>query len=402
MLLDNRYQILEKIGFGASGSVYRALDHRLGKEVAIKKTGRLTDNETDVVKSLESRFFPHITDVVTCDIYSYLVMDLMKGTTLSKVCRDRSPTKEQIINWGIDVATAIKGLHSLSPSMIYMDCKPDNLILCEDGIIRPVDIGSIYICDSSDIRRIGGTAAFASPEQKSCGQIDIRTDVYGLGMTLYYLATGSKKEYRNRKGELDILKANPSLGRPLAEVIAKATSFSPDRRFPNMDEMIKALEGSRVSSLRSYLSAFIRHSFRLLYKASFAFFSIFSFYTFAADKNILYLLLGSLLMSAIVIRGADRKRSLEIREDLFLGTGKKILSAVLLLSLLTARADKSMAAEIPAGIPSSPSYILYDSRGDKCLYYGSRLVTDKEDMIIKIPVSSLTQGSCPLIVSVAP
>ena len=97
-------------------------------------------------------------------------MDLLTGSPLSKVCKNNPPTKEQMINWGIDVATAIKGLHSLSPSMLYMDCKPDNLILCEDGSVRPVDIGSIYICDSSDKRRISGTAAFAAPEQKSCGQ----------------------------------------------------------------------------------------------------------------------------------------------------------------------------------------------------------------------------------------
>lgn len=400
--MDNRYQILKKIGSGASGSVYLALDHRLGKKVAVKKTGKLTDNETDVVKSLESHSFPHITDVITCDIYSYLVMDLLTGSPLSKVCKNNPPTKEQMINWGIDVATAIKGLHSLSPSMLYMDCKPDNLILCEDGSVRPVDIGSIYICDSSDRRRISGTAAFAAPEQKSCGQIDIRTDIYGLGMTLYYLAAGAKKEYRNPKGELDILKINPSLGRPLADVIAKATSLKPSGRFPNMDEMIKALEGARISSLRLCLATLIKRSFRLLYKASFALFSLLSFLTFKEGSDLLFLILGILLMSGIIAGSADSERVLEIHEDIFLGSGKKILSAVLLLILLTAKGDRSLAAEYPSTDQATTSYVLYDSQGDKCLYYGTHAVSNDRDLTIKIPVSSLTQGSYPSVITVAP
>ena len=140
--------------------------------------------------------FPGIVDVVEQEEERFLIMEWIEGETLAvQMERDGAFAEETVIEIGICLAKAIQKLHQMQPPLLYLDCKPSNVMKDSDGKIRLIDFGSALEAHTPVTKGISASPGYAAPEQlsreteKRC--VDVRTDVFGLGRTLYALLCGA-------------------------------------------------------------------------------------------------------------------------------------------------------------------------------------------------------------------
>ncbi len=253
--IGGQYKIIQEIGRGGMSIVYQAEDLRLGtgKLWAIKEftySGSATEKaerlaslrkEAELMKMFDHPRLPRIVNIIEQDETLYLVMDFIEGVSLDKVVEGLGALpQDAVINWGKQLCEALYYLHSQKPPIIYLDMKPSNIMLKTDDTIRLIDFG--ISASSGKTEEIFGTPGYAAPEQTSeSAQLDARTDIYSLGVTLHHLLTG--------KNPLDpplsvepIRRYNPQLSRALEWVIMKCTQLDPGNRFNSCAEIYYALD----------------------------------------------------------------------------------------------------------------------------------------------------------------
>jgi serine/threonine protein kinase/tetratricopeptide (TPR) repeat protein len=197
----SHYNILEKLGEGGMGIVYKAHDSRLGRDVAIK----FLSSELSVSAAEQERFrlearaassvnHPSICtihDIGTHDGHLYFVMELVEGTTLL----DIAGTMDEIPCLRI-IKQAAEGLGAAhAKHIIHRDIKSSNIMRTVDGRVKIMDFGLAKISGRSDLTTVGstvGTMAYLSPEQARGEQVDQRADIYSLGVVLFELLTGAR------------------------------------------------------------------------------------------------------------------------------------------------------------------------------------------------------------------
>jgi serine/threonine-protein kinase len=260
-LVDNKYEILAKVGEGGMSCVYLARDQRLNKQWAIKEvkqTGNRRQDEliaqsfiteANMMKKLDHPMLPRIVDIVTQDASIFVVMDYVEGQSLEQIVKQHGPQpQESVIAWGKDLSQALEYLHSCSPPIIYRDMKPANVMLKPDGTVRIIDFGiARELKEQQADEKVGdttmlGTRGYAAPEQfGGIGQTDRRTDIYCLGATLYNLLTG--KSPADPPYEMyPIRQIDSALSPGLEKIIATCTQQNPDARYQSCAELYYALE----------------------------------------------------------------------------------------------------------------------------------------------------------------
>ena len=255
-IIDGKYEILKEVGRGGMSIVYLAMDNRLNKQWAIKeikKKGTNSENqivvqslmsEANMMKKLDHPNLPRIVDIIEGDNTIYIAMDYIEGEPLDKILKKKgAQPQEAVIQWGINLAEVLDYLHTRQPAIIYRDMKPANIMLRPDGSIKLFDFGIAreYKEENNSDTVSLGTKGYAAPEQfGGMGQTDARTDVYGLGVTLYHLVTG--KNPCEPPYEIEpIRNINPSLSSGLEVVIQRCTRPNPDERFQSCAEVLYAL-----------------------------------------------------------------------------------------------------------------------------------------------------------------
>ena len=257
------YKILEKIGEGGMGDVYRGLDTMLEREVAIKVLrpdlagrGDIADRFRAEAVTLGRLNHPNIVTVYSClreGETFYVVLEFVRGETLDAMIRRRGrlPWQEAV---GL-VIQALRGLeHAHRMHVIHRDLKPANAILTDDGTLKLMDFGIARILNTARMTRVGhliGTLQYMAPEQVQGTGGDARSDLYSLSVVLYELLAGrvpfeGATDYELIKAQVE---ASPPplqafgvvIPPPLAEVLARALSKSPDRRFQSAGELAHAL-----------------------------------------------------------------------------------------------------------------------------------------------------------------
>ena len=131
-----RYQIMEKLGKGGTGQVYRVWDLHLGKEWALKEMEEENSGEAEILKQLSNKAFPRIVDAFWEAGKQILIMDYIQGITLEEVLKQGPLEEKKIVKLAKQVAQALLSLHERTPVLLYMDLKPANLIL-EEGEWKP-------------------------------------------------------------------------------------------------------------------------------------------------------------------------------------------------------------------------------------------------------------------------
>jgi serine/threonine protein kinase/Tol biopolymer transport system component len=270
-LLHNRYRIVDILGQGGMGSVYRAIDENLGVEVAVKENLFTTDEyarqfrlEAVILAGLRQQNMPRVTDHFVIGAEGqYLVMDYIEGDDLrQRMERIGTISDEEAIIIGAAICDALGYLHTRKPPILHRDLKPGNVKLSPDGQVYLVDFGLAKIVRGGQQTTTGAramTPGYSPPEQYGTARTDPRSDIYSLGATLYAALTGIIPEdglsrVMDNIGLTPTRKRNPRVSRKLAAAIEKAMEAFPDDRFQNTEEFKQALlsAGSKTQRLNDY------------------------------------------------------------------------------------------------------------------------------------------------------
>jgi tRNA A-37 threonylcarbamoyl transferase component Bud32 len=263
-----RYDVEAEVGKGASGTVYRALRRDLGRRVAIKVLAQrllrdqaFRDRFREEARILASLNHPNVVELYEFaehDDEAYIVAEYVDGLSLRKVVKHaRRLTPEQAL--GV-LKGALSGLgHAHFSGLVHQDVKPDNILVDREGASKLVDFGqALRVTDASSGRTANlGTAAYMSPELCSGEPVDQRSDLYGAGVLLYELLTGSLPFSAAGAAQLmrkhvsapvpDPRKLVPALPAPVAEMVMKALAKQPGERFQDADAFLLALESAAVA-----------------------------------------------------------------------------------------------------------------------------------------------------------
>jgi serine/threonine protein kinase len=261
-LLQGRYRIVDILGQGGMGSVYRAIDENLGVEVAVKENLFTTDEyarqfrlEAVILANLRHPNLTRVTDhFVIGDQGQYLVMDYIDGEDLrQRMERIGNIPEEEVVKIGAEICSALSYLHSRKPPVLHRDLKPGNVKITPDGHVFLVDFGLAKVVQSSSQQTTTGaramTPGYSPPEQYGTARTDPRSDIYSLGATLYAALTGVIPEdglarVMDNAQLTPIRKRNASVSRRVASAVEKAMEPYPDDRYQTAADFRQALLNS--------------------------------------------------------------------------------------------------------------------------------------------------------------
>jgi len=266
-LLNGRYRIVDILGQGGMGSVYRAMDENLGMEVAVKENLFTTDEysrqfrlEAVILASLRHQHLPRVTDhFVMEDRGQYLVMDYIEGEDLrQRMERLGTIPEEDAILIGAAVCDALSYLHTRKPPVLHRDIKPGNIKITPDGQVFLVDFGLAKLVQGSQTTTTGAramTPGYSPPEQYGTARTDPRSDIYSLGATLYAALTGVIPEdglarVMDNAQLTPIRGHNSKISRKLSSAIEKAMEAYPDDRYQFADDFRRGLLNSSSKTQR--------------------------------------------------------------------------------------------------------------------------------------------------------
>ncbi len=265
-MLDNRYEILERIGTGGMAIVYKAKCHRLNRLVAIKilksdlaqneEFRRRFNAESQAVAQLSHPNIVSVYDVSRGGDMEYIVMELIDGITLRQYMEKRGQ-----LNWRESlhfITQIMRGLsHAHSRGIIHRDIKPQNIMVLRDGSVKVADFGIACLADSAQTltQEALGSVHYISPEQARGDRPDARSDIYSSGVVLYEMLTGRLPF----EGESAVSVAiqhlssiplapreiNPDIPEQLELICMKAMAPDLEHRYQSADAMIADLEAFR-------------------------------------------------------------------------------------------------------------------------------------------------------------
>ena len=257
-VIDGRYEIETLIGKGGMSSVYLVLNKHLNKLFALKKIEFINTDidideyyynnpEIELLKKLNSPYFPKIIDVIRYEHSVIIVMDYIEGENLQAIIdKEGKFEQKKVIHIAQQLCEALGYLHNRS--IIFRDVKPSNIILKPDGNICMIDFGiakQLKNTDRNDTAALG-TIGYASPEHfGGHGRTDQRSDIFSLGVTLYYLLTGLDPSY---KPMLPLREINPDFSIKLEHIISKCTELNPKDRYQNCDSLLRDLNSYDLMS----------------------------------------------------------------------------------------------------------------------------------------------------------
>jgi eukaryotic-like serine/threonine-protein kinase len=245
-ILQGRYKIVEPIGRGGMGAVYKALDMRLRSVVALKQTlltGEIVrkafEREAQLLAGLRHPALPKVSDHFTEDAGQFLVMEYIAGNDLGKLITDRAAPfpVDDVLRWADVLLDALEYLHGHTPPIVHRDIKPQNMKLTDRGEVILLDFGlakgvvaqATRPATTSSI--FGYTPHYAPLEQIQGSGTDPRSDQYALAATLYHLLTATqppdaltRAAARINEDPDPLVSANqlnPQISAPVATVLAR-------------------------------------------------------------------------------------------------------------------------------------------------------------------------------------
>lgn len=261
-VVDN-YKILEIIGRGGMGVVFKALDMSLEKIVALKMIDPLLARDENFLNRFktEAKALARLENINIVGVYAlretefglFMVMEYVKAKTISEWIREKGKfTINETREISRHVLNAIGHAHKVG--VIHRDIKPNNILLCDDGTVKVMDFGLAKVVQDhssqSTVTQIAaGTLYYMSPEQiKGLKNVDNRSDIYAIGMTIYEMLAGrtpfekSESEFTIQKqiveGKIPSpAKYNPLIPKPFIKFIMKAIDKDAGKRFQSISEM---------------------------------------------------------------------------------------------------------------------------------------------------------------------
>jgi len=273
------YRIIERIGFGGMGVVYRAVDARLGREAALKflsaemqRDVRARDRFEREARAASALNHPNICTIYGVDEFDghpYLAMELLKGQSLAEVIGGRPLEVKRLLAFAILILSALDAAHG--EGIIHRDLKPANIFLTEKGQIKILDFGLAKqtavmpvsqghsgamdapgpTAELTTAGMIVGTVSYMSPEQIRAERLDARSDLFAFGAVLYEMATGEQAfpgkmpvlvlDAILNRPPAPIAQSNPSVPARLAAIVSKSLEKQRERRYQSASELMDDL-----------------------------------------------------------------------------------------------------------------------------------------------------------------
>ena len=264
--MENRigpYEIKEILGKGGMGTVYRAVDPTVNREVALKVINPELSQNTLLMKRFKNEAIAmarlcHPNIVVLYNFFSeanlnYIVMEYVRGKSLSQMIRDGGDLSwERVLPIFRQILNAID--HAHSQGIIHRDIKPSNFLLQHDGTVKVTDFGVAKVFGGEELTRAGstlGTSHYMSPEQILGQPIGTSSDIYSLGITLFEMMTGrvpfsGNSDFEIQRGHLEVLppsprQFNPNVPKEVESAILKSLEKKPEKRFSSARHFLQAL-----------------------------------------------------------------------------------------------------------------------------------------------------------------
>ncbi|MCC5793902.1 MAG: HEAT repeat domain-containing protein [Chromatiales bacterium] len=270
-IIEGRYQFIEKIGKGAFGTVVLVEDSVVGERLILKFLNPNMSSDEDMMKRFvhELRYSRKITHPNVIRIYDFvslggnyaISMEYFPSHTLSAELSARKPLPfDKVVGWGRDIASGMAVAHQVG--IIHRDLKPANILINDEGLLKIVDFGVAAAAHTGDtqLTKTGyviGSPKYMAPEQILGKKVDLRSDIYSVGVILYEMLTGvppyTKGDhmsvmYQHVQGKARRCEElNPQIPAPLAAVVHRAMEVDKLKRYDSMDELKEALALAQAS-----------------------------------------------------------------------------------------------------------------------------------------------------------
>ena len=279
----SHYDILDSLGAGGMGVVYRARDTRLNREVAIKilptdrslsETARLRfQREAMAASALNHPNIITIYEIGSEESTDFIAMEYVRGVTLRSVLKKRALELEEAFRYCVQIADALAKAHAAG--IIHRDLKPGNIMITEDGLVKVLDFGLAKFdpsaggtgdgsADSDTAAQfsltqpgmVTGTVAYMSPEQARGERVDVRSDIFSFGIVMFEMLSGQLPFTGPNSMALlhnlhfsaprDLSQLRPKVPKPLVLLISRMLEKKPERRIQTMAEVAVELRRSAV------------------------------------------------------------------------------------------------------------------------------------------------------------
>ncbi len=266
-LIADRYEVIDKIGTGGMSDVYKALDHSLGREVALKVLKQEYNEDASFISKfrqeaqaaagLEHANIVNIYDVGSENGMYYIVMEYVEGITLKTyISKKGQLAYNEVISIAIQVGRGIEAAHK--KNIIHRDIKPQNIMISKEGKVKVTDFGIARAATSNTISAdIMGSVHYSSPEQARNGYVGFQSDIYSLGIVMYEMITGrvpfdgdSTVAIALQHLQSEMTKPSvyaPNIPISLEKIILKATMKNQDRRYATMEDLLTDLKKALVN-----------------------------------------------------------------------------------------------------------------------------------------------------------
>ncbi|MCY6371186.1 serine/threonine-protein kinase [Clostridium ganghwense] len=290
-ILDGKYEVIKVLGKGGMGTVYLCKNIRLQNLWAIKEVKKDFKknieilSEPNILRKLRHANIPRIVDIFYENNSLYMVQDYIEGQTLKKYVKEKGFIKTgNICNIILEICNIISYLHSLNPPIIYRDLKPSNIMITPKEEVFLIDFGisKIYKDYDTNEDRYMGTSGFAAPEQYSLGQSCRQTDIYGIGMVMYFMATG-KVSYTGLEPLMDDNYDNNVDGN-LKKIIQKCVQIDIENRYVSVEELNKEII-IKMLKVNMELQKLNKFKFRKTIIMMVLFIAIFLISIYGLDRN---------------------------------------------------------------------------------------------------------------------
>jgi len=266
-ILDGKqgsYRIIQLVGGGGMALVYRVEELQTLEQWALKvlhpfssdsddliEARRLFDQEASLLSALDHPNLPKVVDHFEESNRAFLVMEFIDGQSLQQLLEEATYglLETEVLGWMIQVSHVLEYLHNQQPPIIFRDLKPGNIMLSNHGMIKLIDFGiaRTYKVNKTKDTITMGSANYAPLEQWGKGQTDARSDVYGLGATMYHLLTKRLPPLASEPKLTSPTHHEPTISPETEEIILKAMAKEPEDRYQSAQEMQLALQSALIS-----------------------------------------------------------------------------------------------------------------------------------------------------------
>lgn len=266
-ILDGKqgsYRIIQLVGGGGMALVYRVEELQTLEQWALKvlhpfssdpddliEARRLFDQEASLLSGLDHPNLPKVVDHFEESNRAFLVMEFIDGQSLQQLLEEATYglLETEVLGWMIQVCYVLDYLHNQQPPIIFRDLKPGNIMLSNDGMIKLIDFGiaRTYKVNKKKDTITMGSANYAPLEQWGKGQTDARSDVYGLGATMYHLLTKRLPPLASEPKLTSPTHHKPTISPETEVIILKAMAKEPRDRYQSAQEMQLALQSALIS-----------------------------------------------------------------------------------------------------------------------------------------------------------